>query len=116
MQVSGELAEVRDHLLKYQQFSRWMAAIELEYFQTWHVEILRQNFANDGPPPNCNPVIDKLQETASIQERYHLVSYDWVTCQVLGHGHLSDDYPKPAWERWLADNGISMIYVGHIDG
>ena len=115
MQVPVGLSEVREHLLKRQEFYQWLAATPFQYFQTWRVETLRQTFANDGLVSVCDPVIDKLQSAGSIQEKYHLALYDWNNCQLEARRYLVDDYPKSVWERWLADNGISMIYVGHID-
>ena len=115
MQVPAGLAAVRDYLFQCQQFSRWLAETQFHYFRTWRIESLRQDFANDRLLSVCDPVVQKLQNAKSIQEKYQLVSYDWNNCEVEAHRQILENYPKAAWERWLADNGISMIYVGHID-
>ncbi len=106
----GPLATVRDFILKRQKFWRWSNATVVAYLRNREIGVLEGGWPEDPGRCDSRAIVERIRRATSEEERFDLVNVDWANCQNSGHLNLvvADAYPKDAWEKGVAETGVTV--------
>jgi hypothetical protein len=112
MSYPEQLRPVVKYLRQSLSFSLSMQRARLEYFKTWNIEALKQNYGTFDPVSDCGQVLRQIDSSSSKDDKYSLVSFQWRNCVGGGLHHLYfGRYPMQSWVRFLKDYGMSDKYT-----
>lgn len=101
-----ELEPVVAHLLRSLAFSLWLEETRFAYYHSWDAAVLRRTWEGIEPGAACRTVFERLEQTATREERYRLAVHDWHNCVNDAFRRRLGEYPLEAWQRFLRAHGI----------
>jgi len=96
----AELTPVVTFLEKSLERSVWVEETRFEYYSTWDENALKKTHTGIDPESSCPGIFSQLQ-TASKEEKYRIVRFDWANCIVKTIDRQLGPYPSGAWNAFL---------------
>ncbi len=99
------LKAVRKYFLASGKFYVKSLSTRLEYRRTGKIYFLKQEFSGVVPEKDCSLALDRIEKTKNRPEAWRLADTDWHNCVNLVF-NKKNEFPKEAWEKFLAAHGI----------
>jgi hypothetical protein len=106
-----DLREVVLYLRQIQRFWLWKETQRFAFWKTGDLRALESQFEGINPTVICGPVLDRIAAAQTHDEAVKFAHYDWWNCVWDEERKRIGEYPKAAWEKFLANHGISERYV-----
>jgi hypothetical protein len=101
-----ELEEPRAYLTEVQEFFLWRNKVLFEFMGTGKPEVLEAVRGSLDPSTSCEAVLGKIRAEPTAEGRFRLASVDWANCVWNAELPKLGDYPKEAWQKFLAKYSI----------
>ncbi|MDX2091061.1 MAG: hypothetical protein SFX73_24590 [Kofleriaceae bacterium] len=108
--VPKQLEPAKAWLRRYRAFFAGLEERKLAYYRSWKVADLSQPIEGVDGTTACAEHLAKIEATASKDEKYRLVRFDWHNCMNTHKDTVMGPYPTAPWKAFLKANRITATY------
>lgn len=105
LRVPDELVPVVAWLLRSLAFSLWLEETRLDFHTTGRAEALARRYEDVDPARACGDVMKEIAAAGAV-EQHELAALQWHNCVNDAYRGKLGEYPRSAWDRFLAARGI----------